>query len=426
MEFNITLVPDDRETGRIPCPACTDIASLIIDPTDIERVTLQIQIMEEAPDGPIPPALSCNHHAGSTAARMIETWTSQHVRNIHLINADASDPNNPDDPNNANGETRHTKITENLVFADLKGRDFSGQNLEFQQMDGADLSGANLSGANLSSARMNGVNLTGANLSGANLKGASLRDAQFRNADLTGVKLAWTEMTGAKLSGADLTGIDMFGANLSRADLSHASLENATLCQAKLERADLSGANLSGTNLLNANLKWANLKNANMKGTKLSGAEMTGTQFSDEVAQTRESLQGNQNCETAAFTVDIKLTELNTISKAMRDNQIDFDPVKSMVCNHPYMFVELVFTGESAGETVDHVNQWLEKAGRPERIRLEFGEMPPATRRDFLELINMHSSWNTDWNTGQKILAGVNEESWEKFTASHLEGIDQA
>ena len=429
MEFNITLVPDDRETNGTLCPACIQITSLINGPNNVERATLQIQLIEEAPDGPIPPEFSCSHHAGMTAAKMIETWTSQHIRNLHYAHGPA------------NNETQRTRITENLVFADLKDRDFSGQNLEFKQMDGADLSGANLSRANLSSARMNGVNLTGANLSGTNLKGASLRDADFKSANITGVDLRWANLTGAKLAGAGLKDINLFGANLSRANLRDADLENATLCQAKLERTDLHGANLSGADLTKANLRWADLKNANMDGTKLSGADLTGAELSDkeekteertdtsEAAQTSEDPEGkseeNEKCETAPFTIDIKLTDIDRVTQIMRDNQIDFDPVESMVCNHPYMFVEVIFTGQSARETVEQVNKWLEKAQRPERIRLEFEDMSPVTRRDFLELINLHASWKVNWHDQQTTLTEMDEARWEGFTDKHLQELEQ-
>ena len=416
MEFNITLVPDDRETNGTLCPACIQITSLINGPNNVERATLQIQLIEEAPDGPIPPEFSCSHHAGMTAAKMIETWTSQHIRNLHYAHGPA------------NNETQRTRITENLVFADLKDRDFSGQNLEFKQMDGADLSGANLSGANLSSARMNGVNLTGANLSGTNLKGASLRDADFKSANITGVDLRWANLTGAKLAGAGLKDINLFGANLSRANLRDADLENATLCQAKLERTDLHGANLSGADLTKANLRWADLKNANMDGTKLSGADLTGTEFSD-TEKNPDTLNptGNQseNEETADFVVKIKLRELERIGEVLRDQDIPFDPVESMICNQPDMYAVAVFDGESAAGTVGPINEWLEQQGRPERIPSEFRELPIQARRDFLTLINLHASWDINWDE-EPTLTEMDQETWDRFAARHLEGINQA
>ena len=127
--------------------------------------------------------------------------------------------------------------------------------------------------------------------------------------------------------------------------------------------------------------------------------------------------------DTAApFLIEVKPGDLDRVEESLRRQDIRFDKVGSMVCNDPGMYAQIIFTGESAPEAIGPVNKWLEEQNRPERIRIEFEEMDPLARRDFLKLINLHSCWNADWSTGgERKLAGIDQESWERFAASHIQ-----
>ena len=122
--------------------------------------------------------------------------------------------------------------------------------------------------------------------------------------------------------------------------------------------------------------------------------------------------------EQADFLIKMDLDTLEEKAAVLRQLNIQFDPVESMVCLPKDLMAEMILTGAEMEETVGKANEYLEERGDPERIREEFWEMLPVTRRELMKLMGL----NSDWTDG-RILNEINPRAWEKFQQQHPEAV---
>ena len=157
-------------------------------------------------------------------------------------------------------------LPEDLVGADLRGRD-----LRRFDLSGRDLSRADLSGANLSESLLTDAQLSQAVLRGTNLHSADMTRAELLGADLSGANLSDVKATQAGLGHANLSGANLF----------RASLEHATLSEANLRSVDLRGADLRRCRLRGACLRDAIATKVNLREADLFGADVTAANFGE-------------------------------------------------------------------------------------------------------------------------------------------------
>ena len=122
--------------------------------------------------------------------------------------------------------------------------------------------------------------------------------------------------------------------------------------------------------------------------------------------------------ETARFLIRLDLGKLEEMTGTLRQAGIDFDPVESMVCLPPEMALEAIFTGADMECTIRRANRYLEEKKESHRIQEEFWRMPPATRRDLMALLTLHS----DWDEGRR-LNDLSQEEWRTFREKHREAV---
>ena len=123
--------------------------------------------------------------------------------------------------------------------------------------------------------------------------------------------------------------------------------------------------------------------------------------------------------QTARFHIDIPLDKLGEITQALRDLGLDFDPVNHMTALSNENILDGILTGADAGPAIDQINDHLANIQHHRRINTPFPGMSPVQQRDFLHLINLHSSWTSDY---EPRLMDVNENRLENFltTNPHL------
>ena len=125
--------------------------------------------------------------------------------------------------------------------------------------------------------------------------------------------------------------------------------------------------------------------------------------------------------ETAQFLVRLDLANLEETTGTLRGMGIDFDPVDCMICLPPDMAMDGIFTGQDMERVIRGANRYLEKKGESHRIREEeFRRMPPATRRDLIALLTLH----TDWVGGER-LNYLHEGEWAAFREKHPEAVTE-
>ena len=123
--------------------------------------------------------------------------------------------------------------------------------------------------------------------------------------------------------------------------------------------------------------------------------------------------------ETAQFLVRLDLASLEETTGTLRGMGIDFDPVDCMVCLPPDMAVEAIFTGQDLEQVIRRTNRYLEERGESHRLREEeFQLMPPATRRDLMALLTLHSDW-----VGGERLNYLHGGEWAAFREKHPEAV---
>ena len=122
--------------------------------------------------------------------------------------------------------------------------------------------------------------------------------------------------------------------------------------------------------------------------------------------------------ESADFLIKLDLDTLEEKAGALRQLNIQFDQVESMVCLPQDRMAEAILTGAEMEEVIGKANEYLDERGDARRFREEFWEMPPATRRDLMELMGL----NSDWTDG-RVLNEINPRAWEKFQQQQPEAV---
>jgi len=193
-------------------------------------------------------------------------------------------------------------LPEDLINADLIGRDLRGINLSGRDLRGAkffkaDLRGAILQDCNLEEAEFSGANLEGANLEAVNAKRAGFGMAQMKNCSLFRANLE-----GATLTQADLNAANLHSANLSHSRLRESQLCNANLSEANLKDADLSMARVDKTNFSNSDLRGARLRMMRgFKSARWIGADIRDINFAGAYLMRREIVDQNFIKEFRSF-----------------------------------------------------------------------------------------------------------------------------
>ena len=123
--------------------------------------------------------------------------------------------------------------------------------------------------------------------------------------------------------------------------------------------------------------------------------------------------------QTTRFHIDIPLDKLGEITQAFTNLGLDFDPVNHMTTFTDEQILNGIFTGAEAGRAIDQINDYLDHIQHYRRINTPFPEMSPVQQHGFLHLINLHSSWTSDY---EPRLMDIGENRLENFltTNPHL------
>ncbi len=198
------------------------------------------------------------------------------------------------DPQHKNQNTDSHNLPEDLVNADLTGRDLRGINLTGRDLRGAKLFKADLRGAILQDCNLDGAELSAANLEGANLEAVNAKRAGFGMAQMKSCSLFRANLEGATLTQADLRMANLNCANLDKSRLREAQLCNADLSEATLIEADLSMANVDNANFNNSDLRGARLRMmCNFKSARWIGTDIRDVNFAGAYLMRREIVDQN-------------------------------------------------------------------------------------------------------------------------------------
>ena len=121
----------------------------------------------------------------------------------------------------------------------------------------------------------------------------------------------------------------------------------------------------------------------------------------------------------AQYLINIDLDRIEAIQLLLAHSGIEMDPVDDMVCISPENLLDGIILGRDAQDAIAGVNNYLETEGKPSRIDIPFQDMSPEARRDFLALVNIHSSWNYDH--ASILLTDMDAGEWRRFADRHLE-----
>ena len=101
--------------------------------------------------------------------------------------------------------------------------------------------------------------------------------------------------------------------------------------------------------------------------------------------------------EQARYYIDVTLTDVDQVEQLLTHAGVKFCPIENMVHIPRENMLETIFTGTDGQYLLEAINTHLEEEDLPERLPTEFHEMPPAARRDLLELATLHISWHSDF-----------------------------
>lgn len=125
--------------------------------------------------------------------------------------------------------------------------------------------------------------------------------------------------------------------------------------------------------------------------------------------------------ERAKFLVDLELDTLEEMTKILRQLDVEFDPVENMICLPQDGTREAIFTGQDMDEALEKANAYLQEEEDPQRFREKFWDLPPATRRDLMELLTLSADWEK-----RMILNEIDNRAWETFQEQHPEAVRRA
>ena len=128
--------------------------------------------------------------------------------------------------------------------------------------------------------------------------------------------------------------------------------------------------------------------------------------------------------EKATFLIELDLDMLEETAGLLKQMDIEFDTVGSMICLPQNMIGEITFTGADMGETLTEANNYLSENGDSHRLLEEFSQLTPATRRDIMELLTLCTHWHDGYN--RRILDDIEPDAWESFKELHPEGVRPA
>ena len=120
----------------------------------------------------------------------------------------------------------------------------------------------------------------------------------------------------------------------------------------------------------------------------------------------------------AQYLIKIDLERIEAVQLLLADSAVRMNPVDDMVCISSGNLLDGIILGRDAQEAIAGVNSYLETEGKPSRIDMPFQEMSPEARRDFLALVNLHSSWNYDH--ASILLTDMDAGEWRRFADQHL------
>ena len=122
----------------------------------------------------------------------------------------------------------------------------------------------------------------------------------------------------------------------------------------------------------------------------------------------------------AQYLIKIDLDRIEAVQLLLAHSAVRMDPVDDMVCISPENLLDGIILGRDAQEAIAGVNSYLEleTEEKPSRIDMPFQEMSPEARRDFLALVNIHSSWDND--RASMFLTYMAPVEWRRFADQHL------
>ena len=126
--------------------------------------------------------------------------------------------------------------------------------------------------------------------------------------------------------------------------------------------------------------------------------------------------------EQARFYVDVPLDNIDQTEDLLNAQGIQFCTIENMLHMPSDHLLDGIFTGSDGGYAQEKLNAYLEEQHHPERIRLPFYNMTPKARRDFLELVTIHASWQSEWEPD---ILEMDTAHVDDFIASHPETADE-
>ncbi len=125
--------------------------------------------------------------------------------------------------------------------------------------------------------------------------------------------------------------------------------------------------------------------------------------------------------EKAKFVIELDLDNLEEIAGIFKRLDIEFDTVDNMIRLPQDLVREAIFTGADMEEILTAANEYLSENGDSHRLLEEFWRLPPAIRRDAMELLTL----STDWHDG-KFINDIDLQAWETFREQHPEAMRPA
>ena len=125
--------------------------------------------------------------------------------------------------------------------------------------------------------------------------------------------------------------------------------------------------------------------------------------------------------EKAKFIIELDLETLSEMADIFKRLDIEFDAVEDMVCLPQDGIRNAILTGAGMDEVIANANNCLVEKKHDRRLREEFRQMPPETRRDLMELL----APSADRHAG-KVLNEIDPQAWETFQRQHPGAVRQA
>ena len=101
--------------------------------------------------------------------------------------------------------------------------------------------------------------------------------------------------------------------------------------------------------------------------------------------------------DTARFYIDVPLPKLDLVDQLLNKAGVQFCPIENMVCLPKENLLDGIFTGADADYAIKQLNEKLLDIDDPQRITSEFFQMDAETRRDFLKMVTLDMSWESDY-----------------------------